>query len=63
MDDISAVGDHALSAQMVVFMEAAGIGAGHVGRIEGVSVGLYVIMLIGGERSKAIGAPHRRRGG
>ena len=50
VDYLSAVGDDALSAQMVAFMEAAGIGTGHLRRIEGASVGLYVITLIGGER-------------
>ena len=48
---LSAVGDDALSGEMAEFMAASGIGTGHLRRIEGASIGLYLITLKDGERA------------
>ena len=51
VDYVSAVGSDAASAGMIAFMEAAGIGTGHVARLSDATVGLYLIELKDGERS------------
>lgn len=51
VDYVSCVGTDPVSDRMLAFMEHAGIGTGHVGRIPGRTVGLYLIELSGGERS------------
>lgn len=51
VDYVSAVGTDAASASMLAFMEAAGIGTGHVARLPDATVGLYLIELKDGERS------------
>lgn len=48
---LSAVGDDALSGEMLAFMEASGVDASPVRRIAGKSPGLYLITLLNGERS------------
>ena len=45
------MGDDALSGEMAEFMAASGIGTGHLRRIEGASIGLYLITLKDGERA------------
>ncbi len=51
VDYLSAVGNDAISAEMLAFMAGHGIGTDHVARIEGLSPGLYMIHLKDGERS------------
>jgi 2-dehydro-3-deoxygluconokinase len=48
---LSAVGQDAVSDRMTAFMEAAGVSTDHVARLEGRTVGLYLIELREGERS------------
>lgn len=48
---LSAVGRDAISDAMLRFMADAGIGTGHVARIESATVGLYLISVQDGERS------------
>lgn len=48
---LSALGDDALSTQMLAFMTESGIDASPVRRIAGKSPGLYMISLLNGERS------------
>ena len=48
---VSCIGDDAMSDQMARFMEDAGIETGHLHRIPGRSVGLYMISTRDGERS------------
>lgn len=48
---VTAVGDDPLSAQMVAFMEGAGLATRHIRSIPGGTVGLYLISLERGERS------------
>jgi 2-dehydro-3-deoxygluconokinase len=48
---VTAVGPDAVSDEMVAFMAGEGIGTGHVQRIPGRTVGLYMIRLSRGERS------------
>lgn len=48
---LTAVGDGALSDEMVDFMQASGVGTDHVRRIKGAMPGLYMITLKNGERS------------
>lgn len=50
---LSAVGDDAISDRMLAAMAADGVDATHVARIEGATVGLYMISLADGERSFA----------
>jgi 2-dehydro-3-deoxygluconokinase len=47
----SALGDDRASGEMLDFIEAAGIGAGHISRLSGKAPGLYMIHLDKGERS------------
>lgn len=47
----TALGDDPLSSEMLVFMKEAGIGTGHIRRIEGKTPGLYLITLKNGERT------------
>lgn len=47
----SCVGDDAISAEMLAFMETSGVGTTHVARLQGLSPGLYMITLKNGERS------------
>jgi len=51
IDYLTAVGTDAMSEAMVSFMTREGIGTTHIRRIEGRTVGLYMIRLAGGERS------------
>ncbi|MCP8894040.1 sugar kinase [Shinella daejeonensis] len=51
VDYFSAVGNDAISGEMLTFMQGHGIGTDHVRRIEGLSPGLYMIHLKDGERS------------
>jgi 2-dehydro-3-deoxygluconokinase len=51
VDYLTAVGRDAVSDRMVAFMGAAGIDTGHIARLEGRTVGLYLIELQGAERS------------
>lgn len=51
VDYLSAVGRDAISEAMLRFMADAGIGTDHVARIEGATVGLYLISVQDGERS------------
>lgn len=53
VDYLTAVGPDPLSDEMLAFMAAEGIGTGHVRRVAGRSVGLYMIRLAKGERSFA----------
>lgn len=53
VDYLTAVGQDAVSDRMVTFLDAAGIGTGHVARLAGRTVGLYLIELQNGERSFA----------
>lgn len=48
---LSAVGDDALSSEMLAFMAASGVDAAPVRRIAGKSPGLYLISLVNGERN------------
>lgn len=48
---LSAVGDDQVSTDMLDFLEAGGVGTATVRRIEGTTVGLYMIQLADGERS------------
>jgi 2-dehydro-3-deoxygluconokinase len=50
VDFVSAVGTDDLSQQMVDFIGAAGVGTGHIVRLAGATVGLYMIRLDGAER-------------
>ncbi|WP_375261755.1 sugar kinase [Palleronia sp.] len=50
VDYLSCIGDDTMSDQMEAFMQDAGIGTGHLHRIPGRSVGLYMISTQGGER-------------
>lgn len=51
IDYLTALGDDALSGEMLEFMSAARIGTDHARRIAGKSAGLYMISLKKGERS------------
>ncbi|MUZ74391.1 sugar kinase [Agrobacterium vitis] len=51
VDYCSAIGVDAISQAMFSFMQAAGIGTGHLRRLEDATVGLYMIELANGERS------------
>ena len=51
VDYFTALGDDPASADMLSFMQAAGIGTGHVRRLPGKAPGLYMIHLDHGERS------------
>ncbi|TDK39073.1 sugar kinase [Rhizobium deserti] len=51
VDYLTALGDDPLSADMLAFMQDAGIGTGHIRRIEGKTPGLYLITLKDGERT------------
>lgn len=51
VDYLSAVGEDAISTRMLAFMSGEGLGTGHIARIPGRSVGLYMIQLQDGERS------------
>ena len=51
VDYLTAVGQDAVSDRMVAFMQGAGIGTGHIARVQGRTVGLYMIELQGAERS------------
>jgi len=51
VDYVSRVGTDAISADMLGFMQAAGIGTGHITRMPDRTVGLYLISLKEGERS------------
>lgn len=51
IDYLSAVGQDAISDQMIAFLEDAGIGTDPVLRLPGLTVGLYMIQLQEGERS------------
>lgn len=53
VDYLSAVGRDAISERMLAFFRDAGIGCAHVARVEGRTVGLYLIKLRDGERSFA----------
>lgn len=51
VDYLSAVGQDAISEQMLGFLQEAGIGTGSIQRLPGLTVGLYMIQLQDGERS------------
>lgn len=51
VDYCTALGDDAMSDEMLAFFEQAGIGTGRIRRIKGKSPGLYMISLRDGERS------------
>jgi 2-dehydro-3-deoxygluconokinase len=51
VDYLSAVGQDAISDQMLDFLRDAGIGTGHIARHPDRTVGLYMIQLQAGERS------------
>jgi len=51
VDYFTAVGDDPLSSEMLSMMKDAGIGIGHIRRIEGKTPGLYLITLKNGERT------------
>ncbi|TCL74678.1 sugar kinase [Rhizobium sp. BK251] len=51
VDYFTALGDDQMSAEMLAFMEAAGIGTAAIRRIRGKTPGLYMINLKDGERS------------
>ncbi len=51
VDYFTAVGDDAMSDEMLAFFEEAGIGTGLIRRIKGKAPGLYMISLKNGERS------------
>jgi 2-dehydro-3-deoxygluconokinase len=51
VDYLTCVGDDRISARMVDFMAAEGIGTAHLRRVPGAGVGLYMITLDGAERS------------
>lgn len=51
VDYLSAVGQDAISGQMLDFLRAAGIGTDHIARLTDRTVGLYMIQLQDGERS------------
>ncbi|WP_162894961.1 sugar kinase [Rhizobium terrae] len=51
VDYFTAVGDDPLSSEMLAMMKEAGIGTGHIRRIEGKTPGLYLITLKNGERT------------
>jgi 2-dehydro-3-deoxygluconokinase len=51
VDYLTALGDDPLSADMLGFMQDAGIGTSHIRRIEGKTPGLYLITLKDGERT------------
>jgi 2-dehydro-3-deoxygluconokinase len=53
VDYLSAVGRDPISDRMLAFFDGAGLGTAHVARIEGRTVGLYLIQLQAGERSFA----------
>ena len=53
VDYLTAVGQDAVSDRLVTFLDAAGIRTGHVARLAGRTVGLYLIELQNGERSFA----------
>lgn len=53
VDYLSAVGQDAISERMLAFFRDSGIGCAHVARVEGRTVGLYLIELRDGERSFA----------
>lgn len=50
VDFVSAVGGDDLSLRMVEFIRAAGVGTGHIARLDDATVGLYMIRLDGAER-------------
>jgi 2-dehydro-3-deoxygluconokinase len=51
VDYLTVVGTDAVSTRMLAFLEAAGIGTGHIGRHPSRRPGLYMIELQNGERS------------
>ena len=51
VDYVTCVGSDPVSARMIAFMDAAGIGTGHIRRHPKRGVGLYMIALQNGERS------------
>ncbi|PDT05901.1 2-dehydro-3-deoxygluconokinase [Rhizobium chutanense] len=51
VDYFTALGDDAMSDEMVAFIDKAGIGTSHIRRIRGKTPGLYMISLKNGERS------------
>ncbi|NLS04408.1 sugar kinase [Rhizobium sp. P32RR-XVIII] len=51
VDYFTALGDDAMSEEMIAFFEDAGIGTGFIRRIRGKAPGLYMISLKDGERS------------
>jgi 2-dehydro-3-deoxygluconokinase len=51
VDYFTALGDDAMSEEMIAFFEEAGIGTGFIRRIRGKAPGLYMISLKDGERS------------
>lgn len=51
VDYLTAVGRDAVSDRMVDFIRGAGVGVSHVARLDGRTVGLYLIELQGAERS------------
>lgn len=51
VDYLTAVGRDAVSDRMVDFIRGAGVGVSHIARIDGRTVGLYLIELQGTERS------------
>lgn len=51
VDYFTAVGDDPLSSEMLAMMSDAGIGTGHIRRIDGKTPGLYLITLKNGERT------------
>lgn len=53
VDYVTAVGTDRISQEMLDFIAAAGIGTGHVVRVPDRTVGLYMILLDGAERSFA----------
>lgn len=48
---LTALGDDAMSTAMLGFMQAAGVGTGHIAKRSGMSPGLYLISVRNGERS------------
>lgn len=51
VDYFTALGSDTLSDQMILFLQQAGIGTGHIARHADLTVGLYMIQLTEGERS------------
>lgn len=51
VDYFTSLGDDPMSDRMLGFMADSGIGTNHIARLTGLTPGLYVISLMGGERS------------